>query len=236
MFSEGVTNFSPKSLPEELIKGLGERWELHNIRVKLHAAMAALHGTIDCVEKLQQEHPDLLSPENLSKIEKMTTYHSKPAFEHGGWIAPRNKPLSSTAAQMSIQYAAAAQLVDREVLMAQFGADKLNRPLLRELMDKIHPTHNAEFDKDRGVGWKTVVTVKFSDGKEVESRVDGPKGILPPASDEDVVQKWRMLVRDVLEEKRVEEIKECVLGMENISDVRVLVKLLEATVKCPIAV
>ena len=236
MFSDGVTNFSPKSLPEELINGLGERWELHSIRVKLHAAMAALHGTIDCVEKLQFEHPDLFAAENLTEIEKITTQHSKPAFEHGGWITPRDKPLTSLGAQMSIQYAAAAQLVDHEVLMAQFGADKLNRPQLRELMDKIHPTHNAEFDTDKKKGWRTVVVVMFKDGSEVETLVDGPKGIMPPASEEDIVQKWRMLVRDVLEDERRQQIENCVLGLEDLSDVKELVQLLEGAVKCPIVV
>ena len=236
MFTEGVSNFSPKSLPDELINGLGERWELHGIRVKLHAAMAALHGTIDCIEKLQKQHPDLFSAEKLSEIEKITTQHSKPAFEHGGWTAPRNEPLTSTAAQMSIQYAAAAQLVDHEVLMAQFGADKLNRPLLRELMDKIQPVHNAEFDSDKKKGWTTIVTVRFNDGTEVETSVAGPKGITPPASEEDVVQKWRMLVRDVLEEKRRDEIEKCVLDLEKLADVKELVRLLEGVVNCPIVV
>ncbi len=236
MFTDGVTNFSPKSLPEELISGLGERWELHGIRVKVHAAMAALHGTIDCVGKLEAEHPDLFAAENLTNIEKITTQHSKPAFEHGGWTAPRDKPLSSLGAQMSIQYVAAAQLVDHEVLMAQFGADKLNRPLLRELMDTIHPTHNAEFDSDKKKGWRTVVTVRFKDGQEVETFVDGPKGIMPPASKEDIVQKWRMLVQDVLEDERRNEIEKCVLGLEDLSDVKELVRLLEGVVKCPIVV
>ncbi|KAJ9609215.1 hypothetical protein H2200_006987 [Cladophialophora chaetospira] len=236
MFTEGVTNFSPKSLPDELIKGLGEIWELHGIRVKLHAAMAALHGTIDCIEKLQKQHPALFSTEKLSEIEKVTTQHSKPAFEHGGWTAPRNEPLTPTAAQMSIQYAAAAQLVDHEVLMAQFGADKLNRPLLRELMDKIQPVHNSEFDSDKKKGWTTVVTVRFKDGTEVDTSVAGPKGITPPASDDDVVQKWRMLVRDVLDENRRDQIEKCVLELEKLTDVKDLVQLLEGAVKCPIAV
>ncbi|KIX95893.1 uncharacterized protein Z520_08601 [Fonsecaea multimorphosa CBS 102226] len=240
MFSEGVTNFSPKSVPEELVNGLGEKWELHGVRVKLHAAMAALHGTIDCIEKLQKEHESLFAAENLVNIESITTQHSKPAFEHGGWTAPPDKPLTSTAAQMSIQYAAAAQLVDHEVLMAQFGADKLNRPQLRELMAKITPTHNPEFDSDKRKGWRTVVTVRFKDqqGKttEVETLVDGPKGIMPPASEEDIVTKWRMLVRDVLDNERRDQIEKCVLGMDKLEDVRELIALLEGTVKCPIVV
>ena len=78
--------------------------------------------------------------------------------------------------------------------------------------------------------------MKFNDGREVETSVAGPKGIMPPASDEDVVQKWRMLVRDVLEEKRRDEIEKCVLNLEEMTDVKELVRLLEGAVKCPIVV
>jgi aconitate decarboxylase len=234
MFSEGVTAFNQKSVPEELISGLGDRWELHNIRIKLHAAMAVLHGTIDCIENLQHQHPEMFVPENLSTIEEITTQHSKPAYEHGGWIAPRDKPLGSTAAQMSIQYAAAAQLVDHQVLMAQYGADRLNRPLLRELMDKVHPTHNEKFDDAKT--WRTVVNVRFANGNEIETFVDGPKGLAPPATNDEVVQKWRMLVKDVLQEERRADIESFVLALDQMKDVRELSRLLEGSVKCPIVV
>ncbi|KIX06233.1 uncharacterized protein Z518_04208 [Rhinocladiella mackenziei CBS 650.93] len=233
-FSEGSIH-TPKSLPDELIKGLGKRWELDGIRVKLHASMAGLHGTIDCVQNLQTQCPERFNIENLSNIESITTEHSKPAFEHGGWIAPADKSLSSTAAQMNIQYAAAAQFVDGEVLMAQFGADKLNRPILREVMAKITPTHNPELDQDATVGWVTAMTVRFKDGTEVKNRTESPRGIRPPASNEDIVKKWRMLVRNVVEDERRDEIERCVLDLELLSDVRVLITLLEGTVRCPIA-
>ena len=99
-------------------------------------------------------------------------------------------------------------------------------------MDKIHPTH----DTDNANGWRTVVTAKFSDGKEMETFVEGLKGIMPPASNEDVVQKWRILVQVVVDEKRMEEIEKSVLGLENIGDVSELLRLLEDTVNCPIVV
>jgi aconitate decarboxylase len=234
-FGQGA-NYEPKTLPAELIKGLGEKWELEGIRVKLHAAMAALHGTIDCVENLQKQHPDLFRDDNLDKIDKIVTEHSKPAFEHGGWIAPPDKPLTSTAAQMSIQYAASAQLVDKQVLMEQFGAQKLNRPLIRGLMNKVSPTHNSAFDVAGNLGWTTKVTIRFKDGTEVTNRTEGPKGISPPATNEDIVTKWRMLVHDVINEERRDAIEKCVFGLQSVEDIRQLIELLSATVQCPIDV
>ncbi|KIY00305.1 uncharacterized protein Z520_03990 [Fonsecaea multimorphosa CBS 102226] len=234
-FSQGA-NFEPKSLPDELVSGLGSRWELEGIRVKLHAAMAGLHGTIDTVAGLQRSHPELFAPDNLANITKIVTQHARPAFEHGGWIADPTRPLSSVAAQMSIQYAAAAQLVDRQVSMVQFGASRLNRPLLRELMAKTTPTHNKAFDATKMSRWQTVVTVTFADGTEVQGRVDAPRGIKPPVSNEDIVAKWRELTAEILDGDRRDAIERCVLSLEKVPDVRQLAALLEDPVKCPIDV
>ncbi|KAH0843474.1 hypothetical protein AYO21_07250 [Fonsecaea monophora] len=234
-FSQGAS-FEPKSLPQELISGLGSRWELEWIRVKLHAAMAGLHGTIDTVAGLQRAHPELFAPENLANIVSIVTQHARPAFEHGGWIADPTQPLSSVAAQMSIQYAAAAQLVDRQVSMVQFGASRLNRPLLRELMSKTTPTHNTAFDATKTSRWRTVMTVKFADGTEVQGSIEAPRGIMPPVSNDDIVHKWRELTADILDDSRRAAIEKCVLSLENISDVRDLANLLEEPVRCPIDV
>lgn len=203
--------------------------------MKLHAAMAALHGTIDCVAKLQEAHPDVFKNDKLDNIDKIVTQHSKAAYEHGGWIAPADKPLSSTAAQMSIQYAAAVQLLDREVLMAQYGAKKLNRPEIRTLMAKVQPEHNASSDSKSDLGFKTIVTVHFRDSeKTLEQSVAGPKGVTPPASNEDIVEKWRSLVRGVIEDDRRDEIEAKVLTLDKVKDVTELIQLLQADVKCPI--
>ncbi|KXT05549.1 hypothetical protein AC578_3682 [Pseudocercospora eumusae] len=234
-FGQGITQ-EPKTLPEELISGLGSRWEIHGIRVKLHAAMAALHSTIDCVENLQKAHPDRFASEKLDEIVSVQTKHGKPAYEHGGWIAPPDKPLTSTGAQMSIQYAAAAQLLDREVLMAQYGASKLNRPEIRNLMSRIHPEHDEALDQGDDALFKTIVVVKFKDDTELKETVNAPRGIDPPASSEDIVKKWRMLVKDILSNERRDAIEEKVLGLDKLSNVKELIDLLRENVRCPIDV
>ena len=237
MFTDGVTISERKSLPEELVKGLGEQWEIEGVRVKLHAAMAALHSTIDCLENLQKEYPDRFdSQEKLDEISELVTEHSAATYGHGGWIADPDQPLSSLAAQMSIQYAAAAQLIDHEVLMVQFGADRLNRPQVRGLMRRVKPTHNKDFDEDEKMVFRTDLTVRFKDGREVKTSVNAPKGIKPAVSNEDVVEKRRALVRDVLSEERRAQIESAVLGLEDLRDVRELVRLLKSDVWCPIRV
>lgn len=226
----------PSYLPTELTRGLGERWEIDAVRVKLHAAMAGLHGTIDCVEMLQKQHPDRFEEGRLHGIEQITTEHGDASYHHGGFIAPEDKPLSSTAAQMSIQYAAAAQLIDHQVLMAQFGADRLNRPSVRRLMSVVRPTHNVDFDSSPDATFKTKITVAFNDGTSLTSAVNAPKGINPPVSNEDIVVKWRRLVAGVITDQRQTEIENIVLGLENLGSEGLmdLLALLKGDVKCPI--
>ncbi|KAF2722539.1 2-methylcitrate dehydratase PrpD [Polychaeton citri CBS 116435] len=232
-FSQGA-NFEPKSKVDEITKGLGSDWELEGIRVKLHAAMVALHGPIDSIEKLQQEHPELLTTENLQKIESIETKHSHAAYEHGGWIAPPDQPLTSVAAQMSIQYAVAAQLVDRQVWTEQFRESNLNRPILREIMAKVHPAHDQSLDASADTKWGTSSKIRFIDGQEIETSVAAPKGFSPPASGDDIVQKWRSLTYGIIDEDRRDKIEQCILGLDTLGSIKTLAELLRDTVRSPI--
>lgn len=234
-FGQGIT-LEPQTLPQEIVKGLGEEWEIGGVRVKQHAAMGALQSTIDCLEVLQKKHKTLFADQNLSNIDEVKVEVSKPAFEHGGFIAPPDKPLSTVAAQMSLQYAAAAQLIDHEVLMAQFGADRLHRSEVIDLMHKVRPVHNEELDRNKNMGYASITTIKFRDGTKVSETMKSFKGMDPETSNEDIVAKWRSLVRDAVDDDRRDSIEKCVLGLESLEDVRELAKLLQDTVKCPIVV
>lgn len=210
-FSQGSS--VPGGKPEEIVKGLGERWEVMNIAVKFHASMAALHGTIDCIASLQAAHPERFAA--VAPIQSIESRVGKAAFEHGGWIAPVGEKLTPVAAQMSIQYAAAAQCVDGEVLMGQFSEEKLNRSEVVELMRKVTPVHDESFTG--GAGWKTKVSVTFEDGTVLEESVPRPHFIDPGLSNEEIVEKWRRLIGEGglgVERERVQGIEKLVLNLE----------------------
>jgi aconitate decarboxylase len=56
VFGQG-SGKNPSYLPDEIAKELSTKWQTNGIRVKPYAAMAATHGTVDCIQKLQKEHP-----------------------------------------------------------------------------------------------------------------------------------------------------------------------------------
>lgn len=234
-FSQGVKQ-DPPFLQDEITSGLGQRWELEGVTVKLHSAMAALHSGIDATEQLQKQHPDKFSNEKLEDIEKITVKLSKPAFEHGGWTAPTDGPMSSMAAQMNVQYAVAAQLIDHEVLMTQYGAAKLNRPEIRELMSKIHPEHDPSLDS-KEKQFATIVNLQFRDSSEpLQQYIEAAKGVKPAATNEEIVNKWRALVRGVIDDERRDKIEQKVLSLETVDDAKELVALLQGHATCPIDV
>jgi aconitate decarboxylase len=59
---------------------------------------------------------------------------------------------------MSMQYAAAAQILDREDLMAQFGAVKLSRRDIRDFVAKVRPEHDPLIDAEQDSTCTTYVS------------------------------------------------------------------------------
>ena len=197
--------------------------------MKLHAAMAPLHAPIDCVDRLQQKHPDKFK--DLEIIESIEIELSQMGYSRCGWKSPENETLTATAAQMNVAYATATQLVDKQVPMAQYAPSKLHNPLICELMSKIHCTHNPDFDTISKL--HTKMPMRFCDGAEVVDTVDKLRGVEPKVSNEEIVGKRRRLMEGVLDEERRVTIESTVLGIEECGDLE-LVNLLRGVVKSPL--
>ena len=221
---------TPEYLVDEVAKGLGTTWQLENIRVKPYAALASTHNTIDCVRALQDKHPSQL--ENLDNICNITIEMAEPAFKHGGWKVTR--PLTATGAQMSSAYVAALQLVDRQVLTAQFRNSQLDRDILWQLVDITTCKHNKEYDGP-GRRWNQQVTIQFRDGTPPVVHFQSfPKGVNPPLTNDEILVKWRLLTEDVIDKERRDKIEKMVLGLDDVRDVTELSQLLAGKVKSAI--
>jgi aconitate decarboxylase len=132
MFSKG-NGKTPQFLIEELTKSFGEDWKTSKVRVKPYSAMAATHGVVDCMRKLQEEFGTEM--EDLEGVESVRLILGEVAFHHGGFDISR--PITTTGAQMSAKYVAATQMVDREVMPRQFRHDMLERDEVWRLVGKI---------------------------------------------------------------------------------------------------
>jgi aconitate decarboxylase len=215
--------------PERTTEGLGKKWIIMDIIVKPYASMAATHATIDCIRKIQDEHPNTL--DDVDAVAEIKVEMSNPAVRKGGWVPKR--PVDSTSAQMSAPYAAASQIIDHAVLAAQFSTKALDRDDVWNWVNKFICEHSQEFDSDVDMGWKQRMTVTFTDAsrENIIVEVAAPKGVEPLLSNDDIVEKWKMLTGEVIGEERRDLIENVILSLEKPGEVESLVELLSKQTK-----
>ena len=224
------SNHEESYMTDKLHKGLGTDWTgMGGMRVKPYASQISTHAPINCIEALQEAHPERFA--DPSKIQSITVSLAEAPFAHGGHAVVR--PLNALGAQMSTRYTVAAQLVDRAVLMDQFKASNIDRDDLWNLVDKVSCVWNREFDARSA--WWTKVTVDFGSGYTVSHEVPGPKTYVDALQNEGIKSKWEKLTERVLDPERKLRIEELVLNLEEVEDLADLMRLLEGDVANPIS-
>ncbi|KAK5991632.1 Cis-aconitate decarboxylase-like protein oryM [Cladobotryum mycophilum] len=224
----GGNGMEPQYKPEEIFKGLGQEWQMNGVAIKPYATMAGTHNTIDCLIDMRKAHPEVLS--NPQNIDRIVIELSKPAYEHGGWTAER--PIAVTGAQMSNSYAAATYIVDNAVPAAQFAARMLDRDEVWELIEKT----TCELRDDFSHMMRTRVSVWLKDRAEpIISDRPAARGVIPQMPNEEIVEKWRNITANVIDDERRQKIEDLILNLDKCEDISELCKLLIGETKNPIA-
>ncbi|THC92065.1 hypothetical protein EYZ11_008473 [Aspergillus tanneri] len=217
--------------PQEVTAELGSFWHTFALRIKMYACCGLTHGAIEAIENLQRQYPTLFAGSNLHNVKRVSVELSHSSYSHCGWL-PEERPITSTAAQMSAPYIFATQFVDRQCLLAQFSErdGNLERPEVWNLAKKFNLRHNEEFDKlDQTSGGHVVV--EFIDGTKVEETVAKPRGVKEPISNELILEKYRLLVGSILDQNKVQDIEQMVLNLESMGDISPLVEVLNSSVR-----
>lgn len=230
MFTMG-SDRKPRYQVDEVVKDLGSYWHTHVYRTKLYACVGGAHGLIEAIANLQAKHPTRL--DDLSSLTGVTIRMSKPVYAHCGWPATE-RPMNATGSQMNCAYIAAVQLVERQVLLAQFATRALDSDDVWRLVPLISCEHDPDFDTPRR-GCGAHVRMQFADGEVLEEVVDQPRGFDPPLSNEEIREKWRKLSDGVVDGERREGIEKAVLELESLGSLEELIGLLAGEVKNPLA-
>ncbi len=213
----------------QIYANLGTVWETDRITVKAYAAMGLLHAAIDAALELRAEGD--VPPEQIERIE---IDMPEAAYQHGGWQAQR--PLEPIGAQMNVAYAVAAALLDGQVLIEQFAANRINRDDVWHLIDRTETRHEKTYD-DLSVEERltTRVALTLADGSVSEKTVVHPRGTADRLlTNADIVEKYRDLTRSVISAERQAAIEATVLDLEHLADVTDLISLLTPTVRAAI--
>ncbi|SCB34656.1 2-methylcitrate dehydratase PrpD [Rhizobium hainanense] len=204
-----------KGNPEGLVRDFGDYWRLNRCSIKPHATCRGTHAGIDALDLMMQNHG--LEPADIAAIEVDIS-----GFQYG---MCGGKVIQSRAqAQMSLPYALAARLRYGKVFLAEleeaaWSAAEIG-PLMERITVRIDP---AMKDED-----EPAITIVTAPGERhrfvVEFPLGGPQN---PLSDERLLGKYAALAGMVLPAAKVDAISDFVLDLENQTDARSLLALLQ---------
>lgn len=185
-----------------VVSGLGEKFDIQNAYIKLHAACGQAFSTIDAVLELRKRVA------NPAHVESMVVRTYRAAA-----ILNDRRPHTRIAAKFSIPYCAAVVWQHGRATEDVFSDSYLVDPALLQLAGRIETIEDPEMEANFPRLRETSVAVVLGDGSRLESYVDVPRGMGErPASDEVVTAKFRALAAPVLGPLRAEALLDVVLS------------------------
>ena len=205
---------------DKLTAGLGKNFDTGRVGFKPYAAGGSTHTAHEAVKSIMEKNSL-----TADMIEKITIHATTATYHHTSW---EYKPEGITAGQMNMQYVVAVTALERDLFIDQFTEEKVKDPKIIEYSRKVEVIPDSQLDK-RGPEFRhaIIAEVRIKDGRTFSERVDTAKGSdKRPMSADEVIHKYNILASRVLPQKRVHELHDVVLNLEQVSDVRELAKLL----------
>jgi len=206
----------------ELTSGFGERWETLRIALKFYSCVGSNHTPLDAIREMQGERH--FAPE---EVERIVIHASQVTVDHAGW---KYVPRGLTAAQLNLPYSVATYLIEGDCFVDQFTEDKVADPQRIALAEKVEVRHDPTITaRGREFRHTVRVEVRLRDGTRMERSIDAARGSEGKfASDEDIVAKFDHLAQHALPRRQIDELRDAVLGLDDLADARVIADLLAA--------
>jgi 2-methylcitrate dehydratase PrpD len=209
------TSYSNGGRPEAVTEGLGDRWELEQIGLRLWPSATTIQGLITAMFEQVEKHRA-----SAGQTRKVRISLGKTAFDlHSGFPVYSGK----FQALLSAHYAAAAILHDRELSLAQFEPARYNHPdLARFAAERVEVKLDSEL-----AGSQAVVEIERADGSTTRVRCDHPKGSPEnPLSRAQIQAKFRTYAKTRLSQARINEALDLVSRLEELQSTRTLMDVL----------
>jgi len=205
---------------EELTAGFGSVWQTMGIALKFYSCVASNHTTLDALRLMQEEHPF-----GANDVDKIVVHCTQATAVHVGW---KYQPQGLTSAQLNLPYCVATLLLDGDVFVDQFDEARVADPARMALAEKVDvredPAYTAQGSKSRHL---VRVEVHLKGGRKMERVVAAGRGNEHNfASEADVVAKFEKLAIHALPQTQVGELRDALLGIENLADAGRIAELL----------
>jgi 2-methylcitrate dehydratase PrpD len=136
-------------------------------------------------------------------------------------------PQDHVEAIHSLPYFVASAIADKNFTWVHATADKIFDPTVQRLMTLVDPDPSPPAVETRWP-WAGTVTIVLTSGARITRTVDAPRGSAPRGIEwQDVETKYRELMpQSMLPARRLDEILATIRGLENVSDVSQLTRML----------
>lgn len=208
---------------------LGERWELaeNTTNVRLHPGSTAPGAAIDGMIDLVREND--IRPADVEKIELECTPQCLA-------IASYTSANDSHKARFCLPYSMAVSLLDRRAGIAQYTDERVNRHDVQALMKRVVirvpddlKRHWGQWGQ-AGVNWGEMrLAVTLNNGKILRTARSTARGWSEnPATWDDLADKFRECSEHVLSISQIDEALAMISRLEELPDLKVLLRALQA--------
>jgi len=208
------TTYSNGGRAEAVAAGLGRRWELLNIALRLWPSASSIQGMNTALFDLLARHRI-----DAGQVKKLRIALSQTVFDlHGGLARYKGK----FDALISAHYTAAVILHDRELTLKQFEPGRYDDPALRVYAAAIEIRPDPSL-----VGVEAVVTAEMGDGSTLSARCQHPRGSVEnPLSQAEIEKKFRTYAPARLADAEIERAIGAVDRLEEYGSVQSLMETL----------
>jgi 2-methylcitrate dehydratase len=221
---EGLAHcLGPEWNLEVLTEGLGASWRITQCGMKAFPTEALTHTPISAVLALLKDHE--LMPHHIAKVHVRTTARGADILSDPSKYDPHTKE----TADHSLPYVIAAAIAERQVTPLQFTPAKIMDPIIREQLNKIVVSADAEIEKLFPALQRVIVRIHTIDGREFTEQLDYPKGDpRNPLSDGELEEKFEALSGPVLSHDACRRAMHAIWKLEEQPSVSELMKLFKA--------
>jgi 2-methylcitrate dehydratase PrpD len=216
-FTQITTRVDPKF--EKLTEGLGEHYTILDIYFKPYTACRHTHGSAQATLTLLREQP--MNIKDIKTIDVFT--YGMAMIAVGKGIAAGDTFVN---AQFSIPYVVAVCILDGALGPLQLTEKRMSDKALLALSGKVTVQMDEDLNKIYPEKTSSRVEIVLTDGRRLIKQIDIPKGDpRDPMEAADLADKVRFFAGG-RNHDNTERIIEMILNLENIPDIRELIKLI----------
>jgi len=205
-----------------LTDDLGQKWEMTDTSIKVHACCRFGGPIADCALDLYNQG---VRAENVDKIVARACNWTVQVLMEPA--ERKYKPQSHVDAQFSLPYITAVAICRNNTGVDAFKQEAFTDPKILELAGKVTAEFDPEAEKVYPKAYPATLIATLKDGSEVTAHVDYPKGDPEnPVTMEEVEAKFNLLAGQYFDAGRRKEFIETVKHIEDVEDISVIADLI----------